>query len=90
MKTNIKKLRLQNKYRQSYIAKILNITQAQYSNIENEITEIKLSQIIKLTNFYNVSSDMLLNLNNNVTINKNDFKKLKEINSIIDNIKTTL
>ncbi len=58
------------KYKQSDIAKLLNMTQQQYSKIENGVTEITADRLIKLSALYNVSVDYLLGLTNNPQINK--------------------
>lgn len=57
-------------YKQSDIAKLLNMTQQQYSKIENGVTEITADRLIKLSALYNVSVDYLLGLTNNPQINK--------------------
>lgn len=60
----LKDLREDNDFNQADIAKILNITQQQYSKIENGITEITADRLITLHSFYNVSVDYLLGLTN--------------------------
>lgn len=49
---------------QKDIAKILNITQAQYSRIETGENEIKIDSLIKLALLYNTSIDYILKLTN--------------------------
>lgn len=49
---------------QKDLAKILKISQAQYSRIETGENEITLDNLIRLAKFYNVSVDYLLNLTN--------------------------
>lgn len=66
----LKELREDNDYKQSDIAKILNMTQQQYSKIEKGITEITADRLIKLSLLYNVSIDYLLSLTNKKEINK--------------------
>lgn len=56
----IKELREDNDLKQSEIAKVLNITQANYSYIENGIAHLKADEVVKLCEFYNVSADYLL------------------------------
>lgn len=53
-------------YLQKDLAKVLNVTQQQYSNIENEVSVITAEDLIKLAKFYNVSVDYILRLTNNV------------------------
>lgn len=47
---------------QKDLAKLLNISQAQYSRIETGENEITLDSLIKLAKFYNVSTDYILEL----------------------------
>lgn len=65
----IKELREDNDLKQAEVAKILNITQANYSYIENGIANLKADEVVKLCRFYNVSADYLLGLTD-------DFKPL--------------
>ena len=53
-------------YLQKDLAKVLNVTQQQYSNIENEVSVITAEDLIKLAKFYNVSVDYILRLTNKV------------------------
>lgn len=70
MYQRIKDMREDYDYKQSEIAKILSMTQQNYSNIENGVTEITADRLIKLSALYNVSVDYLLGLTNNPKINK--------------------
>lgn len=58
-------------YLQKDLAKVLNVTQQQYSNIENEVSVITAEDLIKLAKFYNVSVNYILRLTNNVNYSKN-------------------
>lgn len=58
----LKDLREDNDYTQTQIAKILFITQQQYSLYEKGIREIPVSMLIKLAELYQVSVDYLLGL----------------------------
>ena len=62
MYKRLRNLREDNDIKQSEIAKILNMTQQQYSKIEKGITEITADRLIKLALYYNVSIDYILNL----------------------------
>lgn len=62
--TRIKDLREDKDLTQNDIAKILNITQAQYSRIEKEIYQLSYDGLIKLALFYNTSTDYILGLTN--------------------------
>ncbi|MCP9201203.1 helix-turn-helix domain-containing protein [Gramella sp. GC03-9] len=56
----IKRLRLENDFSQTHIAKILFISQAAYSLIENSQNGIVSEHIIKLSRLYGVSTDYIL------------------------------
>lgn len=65
MKLNIerlKEIRKDNDYNQFEIAKILGITQVQYSRYETGERLIPVTHLIKLAEYYNVSVDYLLRL----------------------------
>lgn len=64
MYQRIKDLREDKDLLQSDIARILNITQQQYSNIESGRSEIRADQLISLALFYNKSTDYILGLTN--------------------------
>ncbi len=85
---NLKFYRQKNKFKQKDIAKYLNISQANYSNIELEKNDIKLSQLKKLSTLYNISINELIGDEKTVSISIEDYKKLKNISSIVDKIKT--
>ena len=59
---NIRKIRMERGYSQLEIAEILNTTQQHYSKYENGQTEIPVRHVITLCNFYGISSDWLLGL----------------------------
>ncbi len=56
----LKEIREDRDYKQIDIAKLLKITQAQYSRYEMGINTIPLDKINKLADFYNTSIDYLL------------------------------
>lgn len=62
MKYRIKEIRIDRDLKHKDIAKILNISQSTYSDIENEISSAKAEYLIPLAKFYNVSVDYLLGL----------------------------
>lgn len=64
MYQRIKDLREDKDLLQSDIARILHITQQQYSNIESGHSEIRADQLITLALFYNKSTDYILGLTN--------------------------
>lgn len=67
MKLKIKELREDRDLKQKELAQILNITQAQYSRIENEEYQLSYDGLIKLSEFYNTSIDYILGLTNEIT-----------------------
>ena len=56
----LKEIREDKDYKQSEIAKLLKISQAQYSRCEMGINLISLEKISKLADIYNVSIDYLV------------------------------
>lgn len=58
----IRSLRENHEYKQETIAKYLGVVQQTYSNYEKGHTSLPLDYLVKLTRFYNVSSDFLLGL----------------------------
>ena len=56
----LKEIREDKDYKQSDIAKVLKISQAQYSRCEMGINLISLEKLNKLADFYNVSIDYLV------------------------------
>lgn len=66
----IKTLRLKNKYTQEYVASVLNISRQSYAILENDNAKIKIEQIEKLSNLYNISkSDLINQKEKNININ---------------------
>ena len=64
MRNRIKDLREDKDLLQKYVAKILNITQAQYSRIENGEYELSYDGLIKLALLYDTSIDYIIGLTN--------------------------
>lgn len=62
MKYRCKVLRIDNDKKQRDLADYLGISQASYSDLENEVTELTAEYIIKLCKYYGVSADYILNL----------------------------
>lgn len=58
----LKELREDNDYKQDYIAEILKISRSSYANYENNRTEPPIEVLKKLSKFYNVSIDYLLEI----------------------------
>lgn len=55
---------------QKDVAKILNMSQQQYSYIENGVYELSYDGLIKLALFYNCSIDYMLGVTNKKEVNK--------------------
>lgn len=64
MYERIKFLREDNDLTQSYLAKILNISQRAYSHYESGTRAIPLETLCQLADFYNTSTDYLLERTN--------------------------
>ncbi|MBQ7799098.1 MAG: helix-turn-helix transcriptional regulator [Oscillospiraceae bacterium] len=62
---NLLNLRIDNDIRQKQIAEILNVSQNTYSQYENGIRALNTETLIKLSDFYNVSIDFLLDRTDN-------------------------
>ncbi|MBQ7934769.1 MAG: helix-turn-helix transcriptional regulator [Clostridia bacterium] len=62
MRYRIRDLREDNDRSQKELADLLGVTQAQYSNIENQKSDITGEKIITLCELYNVSADYILGL----------------------------
>ena len=60
----LKEIRIDNDYKQEYIAIYLNITQQQYSMYELGIRTIPIDLLSKLADLYDVSIDYLLDKTN--------------------------
>lgn len=64
--TRLRDLREDKDLSQEKISKLLNITQAQYSRIENDEYQLSYDSLIKLATFYNTSIDYILKLTNEI------------------------
>ena len=64
MYERIRNLREDNDYKQDEIAKLLNCTQACYSNYENGKRDVPAEVLSTLADFYNVSVDYLMGRTN--------------------------
>jgi len=62
MTYRIKDLRIRNNLHQQEVAAYLEISQAQYSNIENCKSDISCSKVIALCRLYRVTADYLLGI----------------------------
>ena len=78
----IRELREDNNLNQTEIAKILKITQQQYSLYEKGLRTIPVEYIITLSKYYNVTSDYLLGLSDNPT----PTYRIKNITNIVGDV----
>ena len=67
---NIKSMRVDNDIKQKDIAKVLNVSQNTYSQYETGVIALTADVLIKLSDFYNVSIDYLLDRTDNPQVNK--------------------
>lgn len=66
----IRNLREDRDLTQKHVAKVLNCSQQVYSNYELGQRDIPTDILIKLSNFYNVSADYILEISDNPNIQK--------------------
>ncbi|MEA1987457.1 MAG: DUF4065 domain-containing protein [Candidatus Marinimicrobia bacterium] len=94
----IKNLRKRSNLTQDIVAKKLKIKREIISNIENNKRQLSVNEILKFSKLFNISTDSLLNLENEIEINLKNKKKQKNKKAIrinvpqkkIDKIKETL
>lgn len=67
---NLKNIRVDRDIKQKDIAKILNVSQNTYSQYETGIIALTAEVLIKLSDFYNVSIDYLLDRTDKPEINR--------------------
>lgn len=67
---NLKNIRIDNDIKQKDIAEILNVSQNTYSQYETGIIALTAEILIKLSDYYNVSIDYLLDRTDNPKINQ--------------------
>ncbi len=67
---NLRSIREDNDIKQKDIAKILNVSQNTYSQYETGIISLTAEVLIKLSDYYKVSIDYLLDRTDNPKINK--------------------
>lgn len=85
----IKKLRIANGLNQVQMAKQLGITKQCVSNWENNNIQPSVDMLIKLTSFFNVSSDYLLGLDNRKYIEVSGLtdEQLTHIQNVVNDLK---
>ena len=78
--SRLAELRMNNDYKQQYIAMYLNTTQQQYSKYELGIRTIPIEQLSMLADLYNVSIDYILS---RTDVKTHYPKKIKEIQRLL-------
>ena len=78
----IRELRKERGYSQADIADILETTQQHYSCYENGKNEMPIRHLIKLCQFFGISADWLLGLNDAPTQSKADLNKYEIRNTV--------
>ncbi len=88
MKNKLKDFRVKNELNQNDVAKIIGISQQQYSRYESTCSGLTIDKAITLADFYNVSLDELFGRD---SVSKQDRKKLlllmNEIKAVLEKIK---
>ena len=67
---HIREIREDRDLRQKDIAKVLNVSQNTYSQYENGIIPLTAETLVKLSDYYNVSIDFLLDRTDKQSVNK--------------------
>ncbi|MFA6667504.1 MAG: helix-turn-helix transcriptional regulator [Bacilli bacterium] len=84
---NLRYLRKNKNLTQNELAKIINVSQQQYGKYESDISEPAKKTIIKLADFFDVSTDEILDRQKtNIKISRQDKKTLLEAIEIIKKI----
>lgn len=60
--TRLRELRTENQLSMKQLSQKIKVTDGSISNWENDMSEPKISQLVKLAKFFNVSADYLLGL----------------------------
>lgn len=88
---NIKKIRLAQNISQVELARRLNVSKQSVSNWENDNIQPSIDMLIKIANCFGVSTDYLLGLSTEKTIDATGLTDMQiaHIRQIIDDIKST-
>ncbi len=88
---NIKQLRLARNLSQVDLAKALGVTKQSISNWENNNIQPSIDMLIRLAQFFSVSTDCILGLNHRkyIEISELTDRQLAHISAIIDDIRGT-
>ena len=86
MKNNLKHLRKTHNLTQKEVAKILGISQQQYSSYELSNTFITIDKALILADFYDVTLDFLVKRR----VKRNNIERIKDIESNLKIIRTNL
>ncbi|MDE6676686.1 MAG: helix-turn-helix transcriptional regulator [Clostridia bacterium] len=86
---NIKKLRMAQGISQVELAKKLNVSKQCVSNWENDYIQPSVEMLIKLANYFNVTTDYLLDLqtNNQISVEGLSEKEIAHIKFLIQDLR---
>jgi len=89
LSTRIKELRIASNYSQVDLAKALSVTKQSVSNWENNNIQPSIDLLIKISDFFGVTTDYMLGRENTPRINIDGLtdKQIQHINMIIKDIK---
>lgn len=65
-RTRLKNIREDRDFTQAQIGRIINKSQQGYNHIETGRAELKIDDLVRLCKFYNLSSDYIIGLTNDV------------------------
>ncbi len=84
----IKKIRKEKKLTQVEMAKILNLAQSTYNDIEHKKIKLSTEDFIKICKHFEISPNILTNDENtiNIALTKEDVKQFRKIKEIINKI----
>lgn len=82
--SKLRKLRIDNGYKQEYMAEVLEISQKTYSNMENDKSSISLDTLKKIAEEYKIDLIELIS-DEKIVVQNNDSKDSSTINGIVNN-----
>lgn len=86
MKNYLKAIREDHDVKQQELAKILGISTAQYSRIENNLSNMSINQAIILADYFGVSLDELVGRETKLQVSSSEYNVLLHAARIIENM----
>lgn len=88
LSNNIKQLRLSNNITQTELAQRLGVSKQCVSNWENDYIQPSIEMLIKIAEFFKVSTDLLLDLDNKTTIDVTGLSltEVAHVRQIVDDL----